>query len=382
MYDIIIIGGGPGGLSTAYHAASEGLNVLVLEEHENIGEPVHCGECLSKTALQRMNLNPPQSVFSRKVSGVKVISGEYASKFKEDGFVLDKNKFEQWLADNAASRGAEIKTSSRVESVAKDSNWIVKTKNADYNSKVIVDATGVASIFSKKLLNQSFKTIVGLQYLLENIEKEDDFLDFYLDPLLAPHGYLWIIPKGGGRANVGLTTNDNSKAKIYLDSFLNKMGLDRKPKLRTFGGLIPISGPQKTFSNSFLAVGDAAGFTSPLFEGGTHLSLKSGQLAAKAIKTAVVSNDFSEKTLSAYETDWKAEFPDYSRILKGKEKLYSFSESDLKSFMSIMPKTITGTLSEKLFVGLKLVMKPSLIRNGALEIFKAFSYSKSEYYGW
>ncbi|MCL5011457.1 MAG: NAD(P)/FAD-dependent oxidoreductase [Candidatus Marsarchaeota archaeon] len=380
-FDLIIVGAGPAGLSTAYHAAIENLNVLLLEEHESIGEPVHCGECLSNIALQKFNFSPPESAISTKVSGIDLISENHHSLLPEKGVVLNKNNFEQWLADKAASKGVEIKTKSKVDNVTKEGGvWSVKSGVNNYKGKVLVDATGVSSFITKKILNQNFETVVGIQYKLGNVEVNEK-IDFYVIPSLAPHGYLWVIPKSDG-ANVGLTTNQNTKAKIYLDLFLKKIGLSEKPKLKTFGGLIPASGPKKTFSNSFIAVGDAAGFTSPLFEGGTHLSLKSGQLAAKAIKQAADKNDFSEASLSAYESEWKKEFPDYSSILKGKEKFYSLQDKEADEIISIMPEKISGGSSEKLLSALKLLTKPGLAKKGALEIFKAFSYSQARFYGW
>ena len=88
-----------------------------------------------------------------------------------------------------------------------------------------------------------------------------------------------MIPKEGGRANVGLVTTDKKGAIKYLNSFIQDTYLDGKPtvnppwrpdgvKVRPFGGTIPISGPRSiTVGDGLILVGDAAGFTSPLFEG-------------------------------------------------------------------------------------------------------------------
>ena len=42
MIDVVIIGGGPGGMSAARALAAGGWAVTVLEEHDHIGTPVHC----------------------------------------------------------------------------------------------------------------------------------------------------------------------------------------------------------------------------------------------------------------------------------------------------------------------------------------------------
>ena len=84
-----------------------------------------------------------------------------------------------------------------------------------------------------------------------------------------------MIPKCDGRANVGLVTEDRPRAKKALDEFIEHThfkGLEQKlPSWKekgnpAFGGTIPISGPfENTHYDGLMLVGDAAGFTSPLF---------------------------------------------------------------------------------------------------------------------
>ena len=44
--DIVVIGGGPAGLSAASSAAMSGMEVTLLEKKNRIGHPVRCGEFL------------------------------------------------------------------------------------------------------------------------------------------------------------------------------------------------------------------------------------------------------------------------------------------------------------------------------------------------
>ena len=62
MYDVVVIGAGPGGGSAALHAARAGLSTLLLEADPEIGTPVHCGECLSELAVQNLDLELPDHV--------------------------------------------------------------------------------------------------------------------------------------------------------------------------------------------------------------------------------------------------------------------------------------------------------------------------------
>ena len=99
IYDVIIIGAGPAGGSCALHCARNGLKTLIIEDHETIGEPVHCGECLSQYAVENTGIKPPEWVISEHVKGVRVIFPDGTSSvLNEPGFVLEKEKFEQWLS--------------------------------------------------------------------------------------------------------------------------------------------------------------------------------------------------------------------------------------------------------------------------------------------
>ena len=133
-----------------------------------------------------------------------------------------------------------------------------------------------------------------------------------------------------------------------------------------------------------MLVGDAAGFTSPLFEGGTQLGLRSGQFAAQVAVRAIKENNFSKKNLAEYERLWKKEFPSYKALIKGKKALYGFSNEELNQVASVLPKEL-GHLkpTDKAKVGLMILSKHrNLLGKGVIDAFLAFAYSRAEYYGW
>ena len=72
-HDVLVIGAGPGGGAAALHAARAGLSVILIEDHTEIGTPVHCGECLSDIAVANLELDLPDSVVSLRVEGIRVI---------------------------------------------------------------------------------------------------------------------------------------------------------------------------------------------------------------------------------------------------------------------------------------------------------------------
>ena len=224
----------------------------------------------------------------------------------------------------------------------------------------------------------------------------DGFLDFYLWPEYSPYGYVWMIPKEGGRANVGLVTTDKKGAVKYLEKFIEDTYLSDNPKTnppwraegiktRPFGGTIPISGPRsQTVDEGIILVGDAAGFTSPLFEGGSHLALWSGREAANVLARAIDKGDLSKDYLSAYEAEWKKTFPPYDKILKGKTSLYGLTDAEMSEMANFLPEEL-GNMSglQKLGIGVKILVKrPSLIKKGVISTLKSFGYSRAKYFGW
>ena len=388
-FDVAVIGAGPAGTYAAYSATKAGLIVAVFEEHGMIGEPVHCGECLSLLAAQRLELELPDEAVSQEMRGIRVVwPNRSYSYIDEPGYSLEKEKFEQFLGKLGAEAGATYKIMHRVTSLARESGgWKISTTQGEYSAKLIIDASGVAGVSSKLLsLNSAPKTVVGLQYELAPIEN-DGFIDFFLWPRLSPHGYLWIIPKKGGRANVGLVTNDAPSTRKYLEQFIDEYGLREKKKVgkMAFGGQIPASGAvPNTYSDGIMLVGDAAGFTSPMFEGGTSLAMTSGKFAAEVAAEAIAKGDVSKAALAKYEALWKAEFPDYAKLVGGKDAIYRFSDDELNSIGSLIPKNLT-TLSamDKAVTGANVLLRaPGLLGKGFLPAMEALGKSRAKCYGW
>ncbi len=401
--DVLVVGAGPGGGSAALHAARRGLDVVLIEDHPEIGTPVHCGECLSEIAVQNLELALPDSVISLPVEGIRVIFPDGTSKrLTEPGYVLEKHLFERWLAEQAVEFGAELALShklrgmERIEVEGRFIGWRCTGVGDGFpiEAKVVIDASGVAGACSRILdLNPRPKVIAGMQYEMLDVPT-DGYLDFYIWPEYAEKGYLWMIPKCDGRANVGLVTEDKPRAKKALDEFISVTHFDdldrvnppwRDGTVRGFGGTIPISGPhERTHADGLMLIGDAAGFTSPLFEGGSHLALKSAAFAAETAAEAIAAESVTAADLASYPRRWKAEFPPYDRILKGKSALYALSDEDLSLMARCFPEEMSDMgFSGKALIGLRLLFRrPTLFLRRIVPAMLAFGYSRAKHYGW
>lgn len=407
--DVLVVGAGPGGGNAALQCARKGLKTMIIEDHDEIGTPVHCGECISDEAIANLKLDLPKEVISKRVNGIRVIFPDGTSKqLTETGYVLEKHLFEQWIADSAVKEGAKLALKHKLTSIERieDNGTFVgwkcdgKGEMFPIKSKIVIDASGVAAVCSKfvkpdgvKPLNEKGKVVAGMQYELADVPT-DGYLDFYIWPKYAEKGYLWMIPKCDGRANVGLVTEDRPRAKKALDQFIEDTHFNdlsqQLPPWKTkgnpaFGGTIPISGPfENTHYDGLMLIGDAAGFTSPLFEGGSHLALKSAVFAAETAVSAVSNGDVTAKSLEKYTMLWKAEFPPYDKILRGKNALFELSDGEMSLMGSCFPDEMGDMgITGKAMVGLRLLFRrPDLYLKNIVPAMLAFGYSRAKYYGW
>ena len=98
--------------------------------------------------------------------------------------------------------------------------------------------------------------------------------------------------------------------------------------IKTWG--IPIQPLEKTYAERILVIGDAAGLVKPVTGGGIYYSQISAELAAETIEKAIIENDFSEKSFSEYQKNWKNLIG--AEILKGnklRDILFGFEDKKL-----------------------------------------------------
>ena len=325
--DLIVIGAGPGGSMAAKTAAEAGLDVVLLEKRQEIGEPIRCAEGVSIRSELKELIDVELSWISTEIQGARMHSPNGDSIFttgvkgEGGGYILDRKIFDRGLAIRAARSGAQVLVKTRATGLTrKDGQLIVSAvcqgERLQIEAPLVIGADGVESKVARwagmdsRVMQEDI--MVCAQFLVLDKGIDPDYCEFFFGNLIAPGGYIWIFPKGDGRANVGIGLQASRSGPRMpfqlLESFMQK----RMPKakvLQMMAGGIPTSGPMKSIaSDGVMLVGDAAHQSDPLTGGGIINAMRAGVLAGQAAARAVSAEDASQAALREYEGRWKSSF--------------------------------------------------------------------------
>lgn len=327
-YDVLVIGAGPAGSIAARTAAEKGLDVLLIEKRQEIGDPVRCAEGVSKEYLKKhVEIDKRWICADLKASHIYAPDGtriEMAEEISggEVGYVLERKVFDRALAEHAAKAGAEVRVKTRATGLIIEDDFVKGArlmhlgKEYDVRAKIVIGADGIESKVGRwagidtSLKPSDIETCT--QYLVTGVDIDQDHCDFYVGNEIAPGGYLWIFPKGEGKANIGIGLLGSRTGKFkprpvdYLNRFLEMKFPDARIIEMVFGG-VPVSGSiEKTSANGLMLIGDAARQADPITGGGILNAMDAGKLAGEAAYAAISAGDVSlQKLEELYEKRWR-----------------------------------------------------------------------------
>ncbi|MBM4439454.1 MAG: NAD(P)/FAD-dependent oxidoreductase [Candidatus Rokubacteria bacterium] len=312
MHDVLVIGGGPAGLFTALRLAEAGNDVVVLEEHAEIGVPTHCTGVVSAEVHDLYKVPDELTLHTARACVMVSPLGTTADfgSTGEDITVLDRAGFDRTLANDARVAGATIVTGCRADDlrIAGDSVEIVAGRGKTYRARAVVLACGVAYRFHRTLE-------FGLpSAMLHTAQVEIDAapmssLEIHLGRQVAPEGFAWLVPtRRGERDGVKAGVLVRGDARARLRNFLSQPSVASRltvtpgdPVLR----LLPLAPIARTYGRRTLLVGDAAGLTKPVTGGGIFYSMLSASLAADTLIEALAADDLGPRRLARYESRWR-----------------------------------------------------------------------------
>lgn len=384
-YDVVVVGGGPAGSTAARICAEAGISVLLMEKRPEVGAPNRCAEGIPREQMEQF-VEPRDSWVASVVNaGYAISPGGYRAGqvFENAGYVLERKIFDRDLFAMAGEAGAGTFPKTEAVELVMDgeSASAVRVRLADgsvrtVKTRAVIGADGVESTVGKSAgLTTAIpprETHSCAQYLMTGVGLErDDCLYFYVGRDIAPGGYAWAFPKGGGRFNVGLGVCPDlaggRPAVDYLDAFVGEKFPGAKA-VEVHMGLVPASGSLGGFVKGNVAlVGDAARHPDPFSGAGLIHAFYSGKMAAESVVSAVKNGeDVAGNFVEHYKKPWeKGIGKKLKQFYKVRKMFHDITDEELDTIIQRLGEVVGGKrigVSDIIPTLLKVLMStPSLI---------------------
>jgi menaquinone-9 beta-reductase len=357
--DVIVVGAGPAGATTAYYLARAGLDVLMLEKAAFPRDKV-CGDGLTPRAVRqlvRMGVDITGPGWIRN-HGLRVVGGGMRlhlpwpdlASYPNYGLVRTRTDFDEILARHAQKSGARLLESTGVTGPVLDERTGriigVTTRSLDdsrpagrtviYRAPVVVAADGVSSRLSTAMgIHKRADRPMGVaaRTYYRTPRHDDDWMESWLElwekdkrgePKLLP-GYGWIFGAGNGTSNVGLGVLNTSTAFGQVDykQLLRRWVAQTPPEWgftedNQVGDVRSAALPmafnrQPHYDRGLLLVGDSGGMVNPFNGEGIDYAMEAASLAATVIADASARRTDAdrERVLRRYAVQLKQEHGGY-----------------------------------------------------------------------
>jgi geranylgeranyl reductase family protein len=369
------VGAGPAGSAAAYHLATAGLDVLLLEKASFPREKI-CGDGLTPRAvkaLTAMGVPIDENDGWLRNKGLRIIGGggriELAwpdlSAFPGFGLVRTRTDFDQILARHAQKAGARLIENAAVTGAIVDERTgrvtgvtvrdtadgpvvkgpvvtgtvaggtVAEPRNSQaqraVRARLVIAADGNSSRLSVSLgLHKRADRPLGVavRTYYTSPRHDDDYLEAWLDLWdgrnLLP-GYGWIFGMGDGTSNVGLGLLNTSEAfgridyRVLLRRWLAAMpaewGFSEDNRTQPVRGAALPMGFNRTphYTRGVLLAGDSGGMVNPFNGEGIAYAMESGELAARTIVQALgrPTAGGTERVLQSYPAALKDAYGGY-----------------------------------------------------------------------
>lgn len=352
--DVIVVGAGPAGSTTAYHLAQSGLDVLLLEKTAFPREKV-CGDGLTPRAVKQLlalGIDPDPADGWIRNQGLRIIGGGMRlelpwpdlASFPDYGLVRTREDFDEILALRAQKAGARLHERTAVTGPVLDHlGRIVGVKarpsdeggspgdEVEFRAPLVVAADGNSTRLSlamglRKRDDRPMGVAVRTYYT--SPRTHDDWLESWLElwdgDRLLP-GYGWIFGVGDGTVNAGLGILNSSSAfgkvdyrdllRRWLDTTPEEWGFREANRTQPIRGAALPMGFNRTphYTRGLLLVGDAGGMVNPFNGEGIAYAMESGAMAAETVVQALgrPTPQAQERALEAYPAALKDAYGGY-----------------------------------------------------------------------
>jgi geranylgeranyl reductase family protein len=319
-YDVVIIGAGPSGSTTAYHCTKLGLDTLFIDKSQ-FPRYKECGGALSERAMSYLDFPVNGELIERNVYGARVRFGNEVIEVLKPSRIatlVTRSKFDYFLVQHAIRAGAKFLENERVTDLQISHEYVdITTSNALIRAKLVIGADGSQGITSR-YIHDTIKRDEYAIGLVTEIPADNRDIDKYIFNSIEIHlgivdlGYGWVFPhEGYFNIGIGGVANKLNNPRKTLIHFLKGRGFDGQ--YRFHAHKIPIGGvPRKKVADRIILVGDAAGFVDSFYGEGIAYAILSGKIAANVCHDALQYHDgWREEFLKIYSEECYKQF-DYN----------------------------------------------------------------------
>ncbi len=337
MNSVLVVGAGPSGLTVAAECRKNGWKTTVIEEHAEIGKPIHCTGIISVDGVKETGLDV-ESITLNKVVGARIFSPqneEMTVKRNEPvAYIVERDKLDKLLAQKAIQAGVEIRTETSLLDIRKETVFVQKKGRGEMlKANVIVGADGPFSktrgIMGVSLPKEKF--VHAYQFRVKG-HFEKNLVQVHLGSY-AKNYFAWVAPENEEMARVGLAVSDGNVRKSF-EEFEKKLGFEGE-KCDMCSALIPCGEPfREIVKDNIMLVGDAAFQTKATTGGG----IITGMMAGKACAKTIDSYFRDKKPLSDYWKNVSGLNKELVLHWKIRKYLNSLSEEKTNDLVSKMKK--------------------------------------------
>jgi flavin-dependent dehydrogenase len=293
----------------------------LIEEHLQVGRPVHCTGLIGDRIFKESQLPVPRNAIINIIDGATVYHNNQSFSLKRGGvaYVVDRERFDKEL-----SRGLDIFYEHRFVGIEKENHgYLIETDKGEFYADIVIGSDGANSAV-RKIVEQDagIRMCKGLQLRMKIKPRYRNLVEVFLKPKM----FFWIVPEEEGVVRIGTISANPHKD---IQAFLKETNI-KGEVIGKFGGLVSVGVCNNTVKDNIALVGGAACQLKPLTYGGVYFGLRAANILASCIK---------DNRLREYDYLWKKEFISEIKIgIKAQDLYNKLNDKEIGLIFNLLKK--------------------------------------------